>query len=50
MCDKCKPEKHSKYWIHIADDWTEEERKEMEYYLAMKHGENFHRRSKSDAS
>jgi hypothetical protein len=31
MCKKCK--KNNKYWLHIADDWTEEERIEMYNYL-----------------
>ena len=31
MCKKC--EKHSKYWVHIADDWTEEEAIEMLWYI-----------------
>jgi hypothetical protein len=31
MCKKCRV--HKKYWLHIADDWTEEERKEMLEYL-----------------
>jgi hypothetical protein len=31
MCDKCQP--HSKYWTHLADDWTEEEQIEMFNYL-----------------
>lgn len=31
MCDKCQP--HSKYWLHIADDWTIEEQLEMQTYL-----------------
>jgi len=31
MCKKCG--KYSKYWIHIADDWTQEERIEMVNYL-----------------
>jgi hypothetical protein len=34
MCDKCKP--HSKYWLHIADDWTLDEQLEMHYYLVKK--------------
>ena len=35
MCDKCIPEKHQKYWLHIADDWTEEDRQEMLVYLTQ---------------
>ena len=31
MCNKCSL--HKKYWLHIADSWTEEERKEMLAYL-----------------
>ena len=31
MCDKCKS--HSKHWVHIADQWTEKEKKEMLDYL-----------------
>ena len=31
MCDRCT--KHSKYWIHIADDWTDAEKAEMIEYL-----------------
>lgn len=34
MCDKCQP--HSKYWLHIADDWTIEEVLEMYYCLSKK--------------
>ncbi len=34
MCDKCKP--HSTYWLHIADQWSEEERLEMITYLLKK--------------
>ena len=31
MCDKCKP--HARYWIHLADKWSQEERVEMYNYL-----------------
>ena len=31
MCDKCKP--HSKYWIHLADAWSERERMEIVDYI-----------------
>ena len=31
MCKKCR--KHSKYWIHIADSWSEKEKAEMLDYL-----------------
>jgi len=31
MCKKCQL--HSKYWLHIADSWTHEERVEMIEYL-----------------
>jgi hypothetical protein len=31
MCKKCG--KNSRYWIHIADEWTEEEKTEMLIYL-----------------
>ena len=24
MCDKCNSEKHKRYWVHIADEWTPE--------------------------
>lgn len=34
MCKKCKP--HVKYWLHIADDWTDKERWEMLRYLQLK--------------
>ena len=34
MCKKCKP--HQKCWLHIADGWTPEERKEMLEYLKLK--------------
>jgi aspartate carbamoyltransferase regulatory subunit len=36
MCDKCKPTEHKKYWVHIADAWIEEERREMLAYLSKK--------------
>jgi len=31
MCKKCKP--HKTYWVHIADGWSETEKKEMLEYL-----------------
>jgi hypothetical protein len=31
MCDQCKPRK--KRWVHIADSWTDEDKKEMINYL-----------------
>jgi len=31
MCNKCTPK--AKYWLHIADDWTLEEKLEMVAYL-----------------
>jgi len=34
MCEKCR--KHAKYWLHIADSWTEEEKEEMRRYLSLK--------------
>jgi len=33
MCDKCDKKQHHKRWIHLADDWTEEEKREMFIYL-----------------
>ena len=33
MCDKCRAKEHKKYWIHIADSWTENEKLEMLDYL-----------------
>lgn len=27
MCSRCT--KHKRYWLHIVDQWTEEEKKEM---------------------
>lgn len=31
MCDKCK--NHKIYWLHIADNWTLEEKEEMILHL-----------------
>lgn len=33
MCNKCKPSEHKKYWVHIADSFTEKEKQEMSAYL-----------------
>jgi len=33
MCKKCS--KHGRYWIHIADAWTDEEKREMLEYLSQ---------------
>ena len=31
MCDKCK--RHTRYWIHISDQWNKKEKIEMLNYL-----------------
>lgn len=31
MCSKCSAK--SKYWIHIADNWSQAEKEEMIQYL-----------------
>jgi len=36
MCDKCKPEQHKRYWIHLADSWKPHEQREMLDYLKQK--------------
>jgi hypothetical protein len=46
MCDKCRPKKHKRYWLHIADDWNQGEQEEMLAYLTKKL-EQIHRQSKA---
>jgi len=38
MCDKCVPEQHKKYWVHIADQWIGDEKREMIEYLKKAEG------------